>query len=165
MNLKFKLASLFMVSAIAISSVSFAASKGPLQISMNAFSISTDANGQEVATQTKEADRKSTIEFRAVYKNSSAEGLPSVMVIGPIPKLAEYQPNSAHAPVDAAFEVSIDGGKTFETEPVKRLVKDKTGKTVETIIPTKQYTHVRWMPVDGIPSKTEQLYTYRVKVK
>ena len=161
MNIKTKFASLLIAGTLAISAAAaFAADKGPLQIAMNAYAISTDAQGNEVATATKEVDRKSTVEFRAVYKNNSADELSNVMVVGPIPKTTEYQADTAHAPVDAAFEVSIDGGKTFEGEPVKRIVEN-----VETIIPASQFTHVRWMPTEGIPGNAEQVYSYRVKVK
>jgi uncharacterized repeat protein (TIGR01451 family) len=160
MNIKTKLASLFISAAIAMSAAAFAADQGPLQIAMNAYAISADAQGQEVATPTTEVDRKSTVEFRAAYKNNSADTLSNVMVVGPIPKTTEYQADTAQAPVDATFEVSIDGGKTFEGEPVKRVVNN-----VETVIPPSKYTHVRWMPTDGIPGNAEQVYSYRVKVK
>ena len=70
MNIKTKFASLLIAGTLAISAAAaFAADKGPLQIAMNAYAISTDAQGNEVATATKEVDRKSTVEFRAVYKN------------------------------------------------------------------------------------------------
>lgn len=166
MNIKTKLASLFVASALAISAAAaFAAENGPLQITMNAYAITADAQGNEVATQTKEVDPKQTVEFRAIYKNNSADPLSGVIVTGPIPKTTEYQAGTNQAPVAANFEVSIDGGKTFEGEPVKRMVKDETGQEVEAVIPPAQYTHVRWMPTDGIPGNAEQVYSYRVKVK
>ena len=53
--------------------------------------------------------------------------------------------NTAHTQTDADFTVSIDGGKTFENEPVKRLVVDEQGKKLERLIPPSEYTHVRWI--------------------
>jgi len=166
MNIKNKIAGLFVSGAIALSAASvFAEGNGPLQITMNAYAISMDASGKEVATKTTEVDPQQTVEFRAIYKNNSAEPLSGVVVTGPIPKSTLYQANTAKAPVAANFEVSIDDGKTFEGEPVKRMVKDAAGKMVEKIIPASQYTHVRWMPAEKIAGNTEQTYSYRVKVK
>jgi hypothetical protein len=61
--------------------------------------------------------------------------------------------------------VRIDGGQTFESEPVKRMVKGGDGKIVEKIIPASKYTHVSWKPTAGIKASEKQLYTYRVAVK
>lgn len=166
MNTKTKIAGAILSAAVAIFATStLAAGKGPLQIHMSAYTITNDANGQEVATETTEVDRKQTVEFRAAYQNNSASPLSGVTVVGPIPQKTEYLADTAFAPVPAMFEVSINGGKTFEKEPVKRMVQDANGNTVETIVPPSRYTHVRWMPTKGIPGNSEQIYSYRVKVK
>ena len=115
---------------------------GPLQINMKSYAISSNAEGKEVATETTEVDPKQVLEFRA------------------IPSATQYQANTAIAPVDAAFEVSVDGGKTYESEPVTRTVKGK-----KVIIPASQYTHVRWIPNVSLAANSEQVYSYRVQVK
>ena len=133
---------------------------GPLQINMKSYAISTNAEGKEVATETAEADPKQVLEFRAVYKNTGNDALKDLVVTGPIPSATQYQANTAVAPVDAKFEVSVDGGKTYESEPVTRSVKGK-----KVIIPASQYTHVRWIPNVSLAANSEQVYSYRVQVK
>ena len=165
MNIKTKLASLFISGAIALSATSaFAGAKGPLQTSMDAYAITLDANGKEVATKTTEVDPKQIVEFRATYKNTSDDALQNLVISGPIPASTHYQAGSAKTKIAAAFEVSIDGGKTFESEPVKRMQKDANGNMVEVIIPPSKYTNVRWIPASGIAGNETQLYSYRVSV-
>ena len=94
------------------------------------------------------------------YKNTGSAALNDLVVTGPIPSATQYQANTAIAPVDAAFEVSVDGGKTYESEPVTRTVKGK-----KVIIPASQYTHVRWIPNVSLAANSEQVYSYRVQVK
>jgi uncharacterized repeat protein (TIGR01451 family) len=133
---------------------------GPLQINMKSYAISSNAEGKEVATETTEVDPKQVLEFRAIYKNTGSAALNDLVVTGPIPSATQYQANTAIAPVDAAFEVSVDGGKTYESEPVTRTVKGK-----KVIIPASQYTHVRWIPNVSLAANSEQVYSYRVQVK
>lgn len=166
MNIKTKVAYLLVSGTIALSAVStIAAGNDPLQIDMSAYAITLDANGREVATKTVDVDPSQTVEFRASYKNITASPLSGVVVTGPIPASTQYQPNTAKSPVAADFEVSIDAGKTFEGEPVTRMVKNEAGKLVEVTIPASKYTHVRWVPKSQIPGNAEQVYSYRVKVK
>jgi uncharacterized repeat protein (TIGR01451 family) len=133
---------------------------GPLQINMKSYAIGTNAEGKEIATETTEVDPKQTLEFRAAYKNTGHDSLKDLIVTGPIPSSTQYQANTAVAPVDAKFQVSVDGGKTFESEPVTRTVKGK-----KVIIPASQYTHVRWIPNVSLAANSEQVYSYRVQVK
>jgi len=60
--------------------------------------------------------------------------------------------------------VSIDGGKTFEKEPVTRQKKMADGTVKKVVIAADKYTHIRWKASDALVSKGQQQYTYRVKV-
>jgi hypothetical protein len=57
--------------------------------------------------------------------------------------------------------VSIDGGKTFEGEPVKRMVENEQGKKVEKIIPPSEYTHVRWVLQQPLSAGETKSFSYR----
>jgi len=63
------------------------------------------------------------------------------------------------------FEVSIDGGETFESEPVTRIESQADGSQKEVIIPPALYTHIRWAVEDALEGEGgEQNYAYRVVV-
>ena len=73
--------------------------------------------------------------------------------------------NTANADVSASLLVSIDGGKTFETEPVIRLETKDTGEVIEKVVPPEQYTHLKWKAENAIGADGgTQFYTYRVRV-
>ena len=63
------------------------------------------------------------------------------------------------------FVVSIDGGKNYESEPVKRVVTDEKGKKVEKIIPPSEYSHVRWNLKQPLKAGETQTFSYRSIVK
>jgi len=67
--------------------------------------------------------------------------------------------------VAATFEVSIDGGHSFEQEPVTRIETQLDGSQKEVVIPSSQYTHIRWAVADALDGKGgEQKYAYRVVI-
>jgi hypothetical protein len=72
--------------------------------------------------------------------------------------------NTATTGVSAMRLVSINGGKTFEKEPVERQQKMADGRVKTVVIPASKYTHIRWKAGDALQSKGEQQYTYRVQV-
>ena len=137
----------------------------PLQSTMQAYLITVSENGKEVAQATKEVEPGQIVEYRMEYKNAGKTPLKGIAVTGPVPSSTQYMSNTAHTQTDADFTVSIDGGKTFENEPVKRLVVNEQGKKVEKIIPPSEYTHVRWILKQPLSTGDTQLFTYRTLVK
>ncbi len=160
-----KLTAIFLAASLAVSAGVVFAKANPLATQMEAYTISINKSGQEVATKSAEASPKQLIEYRVTYENVSQSPLKGLAVTGPIPASTHYKGGSNNTKIASNFMVSIDGGKSFEGEPVKRMVKDANGKMVEKIIPTSRYTHVRWVPGAGISAGEKQLYSYRVQVK
>jgi hypothetical protein len=91
--------------------------------------------------------------------------LNELKIKAPIPTSTAYKQDNNKTKTASIFMVSIDGGKTFEFEPVKRMVKGADGKIVEKIISANQYRQVSWSPKAGIKANEKQLYSYRVVVK
>ena len=86
-------------------------------------------------------------------------------MVGPVPEGTSYVSDTANADVSASLLVSIDGGKTFETEPVIRLETKSSGEVVEKVIPPEQYTHLKWQAENAINADGgTQFYSYRVRV-
>lgn len=156
----------FLVAATFSLSASVALAKAnPLVTSMEAFTISVGKDGKEVASKSFEAAPNQVIEYRVTYENISKGILNGLNINAPIPAATTYKQGSNKTEIVSAFMVSIDGGKTFELEPVKRMVKGADGKMVEKVIPASKYTHVSWKPTVGIKASEKQIYTYRVAVK
>lgn len=137
----------------------------PLTNTMDAYVIELNSKGKEVAVHAETVEPGEMVEYRLTYNNISEKALNGLVVTGPIPSNTQYIGQTAQAGATSQFIVSIDGGKTFESEPVKRIVKDADGKDKEVIIPAEQYTHLRWNVNDTLNAGAQQVYTYRVAVK
>ncbi len=159
------LLSLFCAIGLFASTLAFAVEKTqPLTSQMDAFLITVNDKGAEVLTPAEEAKPKDVIEYKLTYNNVSDNPLQNLIITGPIPHNTVYLGNTNATQINAQFVVSIDGGNTFESEPVKRTI-EKDGEKVEVIIPPEKYTAVRWIPSEPINANEEQVFTYRIQVK
>lgn len=159
---------LALVASIAVGSLAIANTKPadqPLQSSMKAYVITADKTGKDVATPAAEVAPGQVVEYRLTYKNISEKPLSGISVTGPIPNSTTYMAKTAAAAAQADFVVSIDGGKNYEAEPVKRVVTDEKGKKVEKIIPPSEYSHVRWNLKQPLKAGESQIFSYRSIVK
>lgn len=139
--------------------------KAPLQNTMTAYVVSMDKAGKEILNPATEVEPGQTVEYQLTYENTGANPLQDIIVTGPVPRVTAYIGKSAFTQAKANLQVSIDGAKTFENEPVKRLVKDATGKKVEKIIPPSAYTHLRWSMKEPLKAGEVQNFAYRSIVK
>lgn len=137
------------------------ANKGPLQSNMQAFVITVNADGKEASRPAEEVEPGEVIEYLLTYENISEAALQGIAVTGPIPDATAYIANTANTPAQANFTVSIDNGKTFESEPVKRMIKNAQGEEVETIIPPSEYSHIRWTLNQPLQGGEKQTFRYR----
>jgi len=159
------LTSILLAVSLSVSAGLALAQSNPLTSKMDAYTIKIDKKGKETAIQSAEISPNQLIEYRLTYENVSKGALKGLRIVAPIPAGTSYKGKSNKTKVATTFMVSIDNGKTFEKEPVKRMVKDASGKMVEKIIPVSKYTHVRWLPTAAIKAGEKQLYNYRVQVK
>ena len=159
-----KLSTLTLAVGLVLASLAVAQAKtdsAPLESTMEAFVVSTDKDGKEVSSPAKEVAPGQTVEYRLIYKNTSKKPLNDIAVTGPVPNTTDYIANTANTKAETSFQVSIDGGKTFESEPVKRTVLDEKGKKVEKIIPASEYSHVRWIMKKPLEAGESQTFAYR----
>jgi hypothetical protein len=157
--------SMLVAATLSLSVTVAVAKTSPLTTTMEAFTITLDKEGKEIASKSADIAPKQVIEYRVVYENISTGALEGLKIKAPIPVSTTYKQGSNKTKVASAFMVSIDGGKTFESEPIKRMVKGADGKMIEKVIPSSKYTHVSWAPKAGINASEKQLYSYRVAVK
>ena len=142
-----------------------AKNKPTLVSDMQAYLVKTNAEGQEYRQPAKETEPGNILEYNLSYTNQMDKSLSGLVVSGPIPANTMYVGRSARAGVDADLLVSIDGGASFESEPVTRQKRMANGKIETVVIPAEKYTNIRWKVKQPIQGFGKQLYSYRVKVK
>ncbi|PJE80760.1 hypothetical protein CI610_00248 [invertebrate metagenome] len=121
--------------------------------------------GQETLHSITETQPGNILEYRLVYTSHANKPLSIQYISVPVPENTQYMAASAKTAVISTFRVSIDDGKTWETEPVIRQRKDKNGEVKEVTIPASEYTHLRWQEQNAIAPGAQQVFNYRVKVE
>ncbi len=152
-------------SVLATAGADTAGTAPPVTGDISAFLVTEDARGEERLTVADTAAPGQVMEFRIEFVNSSAEDVSGIAVVNPVPANTRFLPDSHAADVGADFEVSIDGGESFEPEPVTRIETQADGSQATVVVPPEQYTHVRWLadePLAGDGGR--QSFTYRVAV-
>jgi len=140
--------------------------KGPVEGTIQAFIVAQDKNGNEIIEETTQAEPGQVMEYRLRFSNQGDSAVKGLKIVDPIPVQTTFIPDSDSTAVSAVFEVSIDGGKTFESTPVVRIETQADGTQKKIIIPPEQYTHLRWNAEDALNSNGGvQEYAYRVRVK
>lgn len=156
---------LFLCLMLFLSIAGLAFANGPVTGEIQAFIVSVDDNGHEVIKEALETEPGHVMEFQIVFTNNGVDDVKGIQVVDPIPQNTRFVPDSHKTDVAAAFEVSIDGGESFELEPVVRIETQPDGSQKEVVVPPEQYTHVRWLAEDELTSNGGQhKFVYRVTV-
>ncbi|ASJ76602.1 DUF11 domain-containing protein [Granulosicoccus antarcticus] len=153
------------IATLVFSFASMALANGLVEGRIEAYLVSTDSQGNEVIQATAAAKPGELMEYRLTFVNSGESAVSGLNVIDPIPANTTFVSDSANSNADSLFEVSIDGGRTFEKEPVMRIETQADGSQKEVVIPPAQYTHVRWAVEESLDAEggTHE-YGYRVVV-
>jgi len=139
--------------------------EAPIHGTMEAFVVELQ-DQKESLVAASDVEPNELVEYQLTYVNKGDANINGLTVVGPVPTGTMYVSDTATADVDAELLVSIDGGKTFEAEPVIRTETKDNGEVVEVVIPPEQYTHLRWKAGSAITADGgTQFYTYRVRVK
>ena len=151
------------LAALAFAGLAFA--KAPVEGRIEAYIVSTNDKGAEITEPAIVAEPGELMEYRLTFVNNGESSVSGLKVIDPIPANTTFVSDSARTKVDAQFEVSIDGGHSFELEPVTRIETQADGSQKKVVIPPAQYTHIRWAVEDALEGEGgEQHYAYRVIV-
>ena len=137
---------------------------GSLESLMETYLVTKDKAGQEVFTKTDSALPGDVVEYRTTYRNGGDSPLSGLVVQVPVPASTQYLPGSAHCGLPHDLMVSIDGGVTWDKEPVMRIRKDGDGVEKQVIVGSKEYSHIRWIPKQPIQPGEVQVYRCRVKI-
>ena len=144
-----------------------AQSEDPLVFELKGFLVTEVADDKGVVKEVIKPlpDKvlpKSVIQYEITAENTSTETLKNVNLIGIIPMGTVYIDKSAT--VNYPIEYSIDGGGTFQKEPVKYKVKLPDGKEVEKIATPDMYTNIRWVVPEIKPQQEIKVF-YRIIIK
>ena len=120
----------------------------PVTGEIAAYLVTEAADGTERLSVADVAEPGQVMEFRIAFTNAGEEPVEGVTVVDPVPANTRYLGDSHGADVDARFEVSIDGGESFEPEPVTRIETQADGTQREVVVGPEQYTHVRWLAAE-----------------
>ncbi len=154
----------FMGALGSVASIAANKVQSPLSSEMKAFVVQKTTSGKEKLTSVKSAEPGQTIQYQLIYKNKGKGTLKGLTVTGPVPANTHFVEKSANTRVKSDLLVSIDGGKTFEKQPVKRMKVMPDGSKKMIIIPADKYTHIRWKTKSALKSGGKQVFSYRVKV-
>jgi len=161
-----RLKPLILAFALLPAAAGLAYAKGPVSGNIQAYIVSVGNDGSEKITEAKVTEPGQVMEFQIVFTNNGPKDVYGIQVVDPIPANTLFIGDSNVSDVPAAFEVSIDGGVTFEPEPVLRKEIKADGTVNEITVPPEKYTHVRWLAEDELDSNGGQhKFTYRVTVK
>ena len=137
----------------------------PVTGAIDAYVVTEDADGRETLKPADVAAPGQVMEFRIAFTNAGAEPVSGIAVVNPVPANTRFLPHSPAADVPATFEVSIDGGESFEPEPVTRIETQPDGSQATVVVPPAQYTHVRWLAAEPLPGDGGRHgFAYRVAV-
>jgi len=132
---------------------------------LQAFNVSFDDAGTERVEPATATEPGATMEYRLTFTNAGDTPVNGLEIVDPIPENTTFVTDSASSQASAIFEVSIDGGRSFEAEPVRRVETRPDGSQQDVIIPPSRYTHLRWSVVETLDADGgTQQYAYRVLV-
>ena len=153
------------LAATTLAFASLALAKASVEGRIEAYLVSTDADGTELVEPAVVAEPGELMEYRLTFVNHGDSAVSGLQVVDPIPENTTFVGGSASADAKARFEVSIDGGRSFESEPVTRVETQPDGSQKQVVVPPAQYTHLRWAVEDALAGEGgEQRYVYRVTV-
>lgn len=103
------------------------------------------------------------IRYRLTASNRGTEPARNVELLDPIPAGTEYVIGSARGG-GMHLLFSIDGGRTFEPQPVRYEVRTTAGEMREVAAEPRMYTHVKWSIVDPLPPGGRVEAAFQVRV-
>jgi uncharacterized repeat protein (TIGR01451 family) len=132
---------------------------GEVKVVLTANKI-VDSGGVEQKQPGDKAKPGDIIEYVANYKNTDTKAVKDVMATLPIPKGMEYIPDTANpTPVTASTD-----DVHYASVPLKREVKDASGKTIVQLVPYSDYRSLRW-GLGEMAGGTSKSVKARMKVK
>lgn len=124
-----------------------------------------EREGAQVALDKVEAVKPGEIlNWNITSLNEGTASARSYKTVGHVPAGTAFVAGSAVAENGSTVTYSIDGGKTFSTQPVIQE-KQADGSTKEVAAPVSMYTEVRYEWSDALAAGGKLAASYKVRVK
>ena len=127
---------------------------------LEVYKITTNEDGDEIATQTSEVTPGDLIEYRLIYTNNLENGITQLRPVLPIPIGMEYLLDSADPNLEGA---SLSNSGSFQATPLTRDVRQPGGTTTTEEVPGREYRRLRWL-VPSLEAGDQVILVARVKV-
>lgn len=114
-----------------------------------------------LADTTKSGD---VIVYTIEYVNEGQSPARDATIVDPVPEGTVFVPESAGGS-GAEITYSIDGGKTFQSPPVKYTAINPDGTVEERTAAPETYTHVKWLIKGDLPPGQAGQVVFKVRVK
>jgi len=137
---------------------------------MQAFVVTTGADGVEQYAVTDSVKPGQTIEYRLQHTNGFDNAIGGVAVVGPVPEGTELIVDRASSDVAAIFEVRGEfdpdrPGEEWSSLPAQRITVEADGTRIIEQARPEHFTAVRWK-LDGAMQRDASVnHAYRVEVK
>lgn len=128
---------------------------------LEAYRITVNDNGEEIAVETTEVAPGDFIEYRLTYTNNLDESVSSLSAILPIPIGMEYILETATPKPEGASLSNT--GNAFQPVPLTRQVRQPDGTTTQEEVPGREYRRLRWL-VPSLEAGDQVILVARVKV-
>lgn len=138
----------------------WSAGQPEVNVRLSVHRIVKNAQGKESVSPGESARPGELVEYRAVYKNSSAATARGVLGTLPVPAEMDYVPDSASP---ATASASTDG-VTYSRMPLKRRVRLSGGAVANREVPVEEYRSLRWNLGDLAPGASVTVRA-RMKIK
>ena len=130
----------FVMLGVGLADEASAQARQALQGRLEQARVQLDSAGKETLAKADSVRPGDVIEYTVSYKNVSPAAVGNVALTLPIPSGLHYLPLTKLQPPS---EGSLDGS-TFQSLPLKRLVRQADGQTAQQIVPLSEYRALRW---------------------
>lgn len=113
--------------------------KKDVEVSLQQFRVGQGGHS-ELLDSSARVQASDVIEYQVSYHNVSGRLVRKLNATMPIPREAEYVPNSGHP---QNIKASLDG-VTYESIPLRRVVVLDNGQREERDVPVSEYRSLRW---------------------
>ena len=149
----------FLFLLIVTQAVPVAAAPGDVVVKLSQAKITVDENGEEVSGNADLSLPGDIIEYKAVYANKGKEAVSGLTAIMPVPVGMQF---TGQLSPSGSYLASVDG-KTFDTAPLMREVRQADGTMKKVPVPLSEYRALR-LPLDELKVKESKTVTARMQI-
>ena len=131
----------FLCFALAASSA-FAQQDEDVTSELQAFKITVNESGEEVAVEVEEVRPGDLIEYRLTYTNNTDQAITNLIPTLPVPANMYYLGDTAEPEIQRASYQS--SGNDFQVPPLTREVTTSGGLQTTEEVPPREYRRLQW---------------------